>query len=196
VLEKTRDTNAPQRSAERQTLKVSLDISLHYLQQPSFLAVVKQLLRRYDIPQGVLEFEFADTSAILRNDVCRKNIRALHAMGVRIVLDRFGTGNSSLVDLAELPVWSVKLDRRFIDAVSLADGNRSMGRAIIAMAHSMGVETTVFGVETDEHARRLRELGCDALQGRWVGPLTDAPVQRQRSALEHGKDPGAVDIPA
>ena len=91
------------------------------------------------------------------------------------MLDRFGTGYSSLVDLVELPVWRIKLNHEFVEAVSLADGNRSMGRGIISMAHSMGIETTVFNVTTADQAHWLRELGCDSLQGAWVGDPTESP---------------------
>lgn len=157
------------------SVKMCVDISVLNLQQPNFVATVAEILGRYDTPRAALEFEFSDTSAILKHETCRANIRELHAMGIRIVLDRFGLGYSSLIDLARLPVWRIKLDRAFIEAVNLADGNRSMGRAIIAMAHSMGIETTVYGVETSAHATWLKELGCDALQGSWVGRGSDVP---------------------
>jgi len=199
VLDKTCAALADQRWGDRQTLRLSLDISLRYLQQPHFLSVVKEVIERYDTPTGALEFEFSDTSAILGNELCRRNIRALHDMGIRIVLDRFGTGYSSLADLAELPVWRVKLDRRFIETVNLADGNRSMGRAIIAMVHSMGIETTVYGVATEAQAHWLRDLGCDALQGSWVGPLTNDPSKtppRRTTTKLVVPNQGPLDIPA
>jgi diguanylate cyclase (GGDEF)-like protein len=175
TIEKTCAAIATARWAEEESLKMCLDISLLNLQQPNFVKTVAGILDRYNTPRAMLEFEFADTSAILKNETCREHIRALHQMGIRIVLDRFGTGYSSLLDLARLPVWRIKLDRAFVEAVNIADGNRSMGRAIIAMAHSMGIETTIYGVENAAHAAWLKELGCDALQGDWVGRSVDEP---------------------
>ena len=177
AIEKTCAAIADHRWNNRGKVKMCLDISLLQLQQPNFVDTVSDILQRYNCPKGVLEFEFSETGAILKNETCRKNVRKLHEIGIRIVLDRFGTGYSSLVDLSELPVWRIKLDRKFVEAVNVADGSRSMGRAIIAMAHSMGVETTIFNVATFAQAQWLRELGCDALQGAWVGRATNEPHQ-------------------
>jgi len=175
TIEKTCAAIAKSRWSSGEHLNMCVDISLLHLQQPRFVDVVTKTLRRYGTPTGALEFEFSDTSAILKNETCREHIRALHELGVRIVLDHFGTGYSSLLDLADLPVWRIKLDREFVEAVNIAEGNRSMGRAIIAMAHSMGVEITVFGVDTEAQAQWLKELGCDAMQGAWIGPARDTP---------------------
>lgn len=164
-------------------VRMCVDISLRNLQQPKFVETVAAILTRHDTPRAMLEFEFADTSAILKHETCREHIRRLHEMGIRIVLDRFGIGYSSLVDLARLPVWRIKLDRALIEAVSIADDTQSIGRAVIAMAHSMGIETTIYGVETAADAAWFRKLGCDALQGSWVGEPTDAPYRKSARPL-------------
>ena len=198
AIEKTCAAIADQRWVGRANAKMSLDVSLLQLQQPNFVELVIAILQRYDCPTGSLEFEFSDTRAILRNEECRRNIRKLHEVGIRIVLDRFGTGYSSLVDLSELPIWRIKLDRKFLEAVNVADGNRSMGRAIISMAHSMGVETTVIDVATSDQAEWFRELGCDALQGPWVGVGADAPLQSrvQSDPDIDRRPPISLDTPA
>ncbi len=165
------------------SVSMCVDISLLNLQQPNFVETVAAILARHDTPRAKLEFEFADTGAILKHEVCRTHIRRLHEMGIRIVLDRFGIGYSSLIDLARLPVWRIKLDRAFIETVSIGDDNQPIGRAIIAMAHSMGIETTIYGVETAAHAAWLRKLGCDALQGNWVGKPADAPYRKRARSV-------------
>ncbi len=198
TIEKACAAIAEHRWSSRNNIRISLDISLLLLQQPNFVDNVSEILRRYDCPDGVLEFEFSETGAILKHEECRKNVRRLHDLGIRIVLDRFGTGYSSLVDLSELPVWRIKLDRKFVEAVNVADGNRSMGRAIIAMAHSMGVETTIFNVATAAQAQWLREMGCDAMQGGWVGRAAKVPNQCRVHALTDGThgEPVSIDSPA
>ncbi len=194
AIEKACAVIVKQRWESRTNIRVSLDISLLQLQQPKFVDHVIGILRRYDCPNGSLEFEFSDTHAILRNEECRKSIRKLHDIGIRIVLDRFGTGYSSLVDLSELPVWRIKLDRKFVEAINVADGNRSMGRAIISMAHSMGIETTIFNVATTTQAEWFRALGCDALQGAWVGGVSDTPHQNQTEPVSDTSQPNSVSI--
>ncbi|MFT4585151.1 MAG: diguanylate cyclase (GGDEF)-like protein [Gammaproteobacteria bacterium] len=154
---------------------ISVDVAASQLQQPNFVEQVAELFRRYGCQKGLLELEFSDTTAVLKNAQCRDNLYRLHELGVHIVLDRFGTGYSSLTDLCELPVWRIKLDRKFVQTVHAADGNRSMGRAIIAMAHSMGIETTIFNVSTAAEAQWFRELGCDAIQGSYVGGPSPTP---------------------
>jgi diguanylate cyclase (GGDEF)-like protein len=186
ILDNACATIAEQRWKVPANQKVCVDVSVSQLQQPNFVVQVAELFRRYDCQKGVLELEFSDTTEVLKDAQCRKNLQRLHDLGVHIVLDRFGTGYSSLTDLCELPVWRIKLDRKFVQSVHAVDGNRSMGRAIIAMAHSMGIETTIFNVSTAAEAKWFRELGCDAIQGAYVGPASPTPysdmANRRRSA--------------
>ena len=175
VLENAFATIAEQRWKVPANQKMCVDVSVSQLRQPNFVEQVAELFRRYRCQKGLLELEFSDTTAVLKNAQCRENLYRLHDLGVHIVLDRFETGYSSLTDLCELPVWRIKLDRKFVQTVHAADGNRSMGRAIIAMAHSMGIETTIFNVSTASEAQWFRELGCDALQGSYVGPASPRP---------------------
>lgn len=196
-IDKTCAAIAAQRWGGGANVTMCLDISLLLLQQPHFVDMVGEILRRYDCPKGSLEFEFSDTAAILKNEECRRNIRALHEMGIRVVLDRFGIGYSSLLDLSELPVWRIKLKREFMETVNFADGSRSMGRAIISMAHSMGIETTIFNITTAAQARRFRDLGCDALQGPWVGAVREAPhdgADRPRPGVQAAENADLHDL--
>ena len=94
-------------------------------------------------------------------------LRELAAVGVTASLDDFGTGYSSLVLLERLPVTEVKIDRSFVRRL---DEKRDDGvvRAIIAMAHGLGLSVVAEGVETVGGLQRLTELGCDAMQGWYI----------------------------
>ena len=175
LLEQTCRAIADQRWRAKERPRVCIDVPPRLLQHPQFVQHVTEILQRHEFPRGLLEFEFANVSGMLDNAICRENLKTLHTLGVRVVLDNFGNGYSSLIDFVELPVWRIKLDRGFLERVNLADGNRSMGRALVAMAHSMGVETTVFAVHDPADVARMRELGVDAIQGRAVGGETLTP---------------------
>jgi EAL domain-containing protein (putative c-di-GMP-specific phosphodiesterase class I) len=99
-------------------------------------------------------------------------LAALGDVGVRLALDDFGTGYSSFGWLRRLPVHALKLDGSFIDGLRHVSPNlvdRSIVRAVIDMAHALGLEVTAEWVETALQARRLSMLGCDVGQGRWFG---------------------------
>ena len=92
-------------------------------------------------------------------------LRALSEMGARIALDDFGTGYSSLAYLKRYPVDAVKIDRAFIKDLPFDRSSLAITGAILSMAHALEKRVVAEGVETDEQAAFLRDLGCDELQG-------------------------------
>jgi EAL domain-containing protein (putative c-di-GMP-specific phosphodiesterase class I) len=98
-------------------------------------------------------------------------LQQLRSLGVRIVLDDFGTGYSSLAYLRQLPLDTIKVDRSFVTDLDVRDPNVGIIRAVVSLAHGLGITVVAEGIETDEQARRLRELGCDMGQGyAWAHP--------------------------
>jgi EAL domain-containing protein (putative c-di-GMP-specific phosphodiesterase class I) len=89
----------------------------------------------------------------------------LKEQGVRVAVDDFGTGFSSLAHLQRFPLDAVKVDRSFIASIAQPGNGASVARAVIAMAHSFGLRAVAEGVETEEQARFLRIQGCDEMQG-------------------------------
>jgi EAL domain-containing protein (putative c-di-GMP-specific phosphodiesterase class I) len=106
--------------------------------------------------------EITETTAVHAQSI--DLIRALHGLGVRVSLDDFGTGHSSLSLLQSCPADEVKLDRSFT-RTALAAGPRSVAAAVIELATALGLGVVAEGVETAEEADRLAALGYDHLQG-------------------------------
>jgi predicted signal transduction protein with EAL and GGDEF domain len=106
-----------------------------------------------------------------RSEASLRVLEQLRALGVRIVIDDFGTGYSSLAYLRHLPLDTIKIDRSFVTDLDVADPNTGIVRAVVSLAHGLGLSVVAEGIETDEQSRRLRELGCDLGQGyRWAHP--------------------------
>jgi diguanylate cyclase (GGDEF)-like protein/PAS domain S-box-containing protein len=113
-----------------------------------------------EITEGVLIEESAHTLAVLR---------ALKRQGVRIVLDDFGTGYSSLSYLRRFPFDKLKIDQSFMKGLGEDGESDAIVRAILALAHSLRLEVTAEGVETETQLRMLRHYGCDQVQGFLLG---------------------------
>ncbi len=112
-----------------------------------------------------LELEVTESALMENTATTRAALFALRQHGVRIALDDFGTGYSSLAYLARMPIGHIKVDKCFV--ASLFDGGESAAivRAVLAMAHSLGMRVTAEGVETQAQAQALTALACDGLQG-------------------------------
>ena len=119
-------------------------------------------------------------------DCARAEIDRLHAAGVAIAFDDFGTGFASLRHLRDMPVQLVKIDKSFIRAIEHDRADRAIVGNVIALAHELGKTVTAEGVETPEQAAVLRQLGCDLIQGFLVAPAIPAdeiePILRSADA--------------
>ena len=123
-------------------------------------------LRRLEMPRGRLAFELLES--IFLDDVQADiawNIDALKEMGFRIELDDFGSGHASLLSLVKLGPEAIKIDRQLVATVESDPARRGLVGSIVGIGRSLGVAVTAEGVETEEQAAILAELGCDALQG-------------------------------
>jgi EAL domain-containing protein (putative c-di-GMP-specific phosphodiesterase class I) len=105
--------------------------------------------------------------------------------GIRISIDDFGTGHSSLAYLKDLPVHEVKIDRSFIADMSVSRNNRMIAKATIQLVHSLGLQVVAEGVEDADVHSELRGLGCDYAQGYFYGrPQPLEAVERLLSTHE------------
>ena len=111
-------------------------------------------------------------------------------MGVRIAMDDFGTGNSSLTNLKILPVDVLKIDKKFVQDAEDSAESRSIVQAIITLGHILGLMVTAEGVETERQLAILRELGCDEVQGYFFSRPTFA--ENIYTMLVEGNEQAAI----
>lgn len=146
-------------------VRVSVNISASQLQQDDFVEVVKAVLAETSLPPEKLCLEITESTAIRNLENSSNKLQALSELGIRIAIDDFGTGYSSLSMLKHLPITELKIDRSFIrDMVEDID-DRAIVRAVIAMAHSLGLRVMAEGAETENQQKLLVSERCDGMQG-------------------------------
>jgi diguanylate cyclase (GGDEF)-like protein len=150
-------------------LPVAVNLSASDLVDVQLPAQVRALLDRHGLPAHVLELEITE-SVLLRDRLRSAEILgALRALGVRIALDDYGTGYSSLAYLRELPVDELKLDRVFVRDMAVAPQAAAIVRSTVSLAHSLGLEMVAEGVESQDALEALADYGCDIAQGYLLG---------------------------
>jgi diguanylate cyclase (GGDEF)-like protein/PAS domain S-box-containing protein len=146
-------------------LHVSVNVSARQLQCGDLVADVEEALRESGLPPGALELELTESALIEDTEQSATILRRLKQLGVRLSLDDFGTGYSSLSYLKRFPVDVMKLDRSFFHEQSFSVGNSNFVKAIIDMAHALGLTVVAEGIETEEVMDALRLVACDSGQG-------------------------------
>jgi len=144
------------------------------LEDAALPARVAATLRRTRIPAHALTIEITERLLISENDTVRANLVALRDIGVRLAIDDFGVGYSSLSYLRRLPVDTLKIDRSFVAEVGSTARDEAIISGIVAMARALDVRVVAEGVETVQQAAALRRLGVNAAQGWLFQPATPA----------------------
>jgi diguanylate cyclase (GGDEF)-like protein len=142
---------------------LSVNVSAQSLLDSEYPRQVERLLREHALCSEGLIFEITETTLTQNEDALLAPIAALHALGIRIELDDFGVGHSSLGRLAQLQPHGIKLDGSFVR--NLNNGGDRVCRAVIGMARQLGIEVTAECVETEAESSFLVISGCDAMQG-------------------------------
>ncbi|MFG3494705.1 putative bifunctional diguanylate cyclase/phosphodiesterase [Streptomyces sp. NPDC047928] len=177
---------------------VAVNVSPRDVHSPGFAGAVAARLARHGVPAGSLQLEI--TEHVLLEDPQRAadTLAGLTGHGVKMSLDDFGTGYSSLVHLRRLPVSELKIDRSFVARLAVDNEDAEIVRCTVDLAHSLGLLVVAEGVEDDETWERLRDLGCDAVQG-WLVAAAMPPSETTAwlRAREHGwRRPAAALPPA
>lgn len=153
------------RMSDRVPLIVSVNLSARQLSSPNLVRNLGATLLRYGWPPGRLQLEVTESLLINDTDARLSILEELHALGVKLAIDDFGTGFSSLSYLHRFPVDVIKIDRSFVSSVRADGTGSSVTRAIIHLAHDLGLIVVAEGVETTDQLEGLRRLGCDWAQG-------------------------------
>lgn len=145
--------------------RVSVNVSPRQLASGTLLHEVRAALDRHGVAPEALELEVTESLLVGDASGAREQLAELRRWGLQIALDDFGTGYSSMSTLRELPIDVMKVDRAFIKDLGQDDAALAVTRAILALADSLHMHTVAEGIETQDQAALLRELGCDELQG-------------------------------
>jgi len=152
------------------TLTVAVNLSVTQLQQLDLVPRVKEILDELQLPAQLLELEITESSAMLNPEMSVRTLYELKKLGLRISLDDFGTGHSSLSYLKRFPIDTLKIDQSFVHDITTDPDTAAIVQAIIAMAHSLRLKVIAEGVEFAEQANFLRQHGCDQMQGYLIKP--------------------------
>lgn len=146
-------------------MKISVNISTIQIFQADFNAKVLKIIDYFKLNPCSVELEITETVLIESFEVVYDKLIQLRKKGIGIALDDFGKGYSSLSYLKQLPITTLKIDKTFIDNVSLSKENKTITRHIIKMGRSMGMSVIAEGVEHNEQLAYLKKYECDKIQG-------------------------------
>ncbi len=145
--------------------RLAVNVSMIQFRSDGFADRVGGLIQENGIDPSTLELEITESMAMDEVQVVMKTLQQLSALGITVAIDDFGTGFSSLGYLQQLAVDRLKIDKRFVNELSRSSGRASIAETIIRLGRNLGLEVVAEGVETQDQAARLCELGCDIGQG-------------------------------
>ena len=160
-------------------LALAVNISADDVGDPRLDSRVASLLSRHQLPPALLTLELTESGFIEDSTRALQVLHAIAALGVGLSIDDFGTGYSSLSHLARMPVHEIKIDRSFVQGLESDPEFAPVVRAAIDMGHGLGLKVVAEGIESEQAAIRLRNLGCDIAQGYHYAkpmPLADFEV--------------------
>lgn len=145
--------------------RIAVNLSAVQLRQDDFVTKIFHTLAETGIPPRLLELEVTESTLMKNFEVALASLKRLNSRGIIIAIDDFGTGYSSLGYLKYLPVNTLKIDRIFIKDMCNDDNDRQIVKALISMAHSMGIIIVAEGVEEQNQYNLLAQYDCDEIQG-------------------------------
>jgi diguanylate cyclase (GGDEF)-like protein len=148
-------------------VRVAVNVSAVQFRWGSLLRDVNAALESSGLAPSRLEIEITESVMLDDRHAAATTLKDLHQRGVRIALDDFGTGHSSLSLLRSFPIDRIKIDRSFVRDLGERDDALSIIRAVVGLGNSLGMQTTVEGVETESQLRAVRAEGCGEVQGYW-----------------------------
>jgi diguanylate cyclase (GGDEF)-like protein len=153
------------RADGHERLRMAVNISARQLQQQTLVKAVVAAVEAGGIPPGCLELEITESATMQNLEWTQRVLRDLRERGVRISIDDFGTGQSSLSYLKHFPLSTLKIDRSFVRDIAVDQDDEAIVRAVIALAHILKLTVVAEGVETAAQHSFLREAGCEEGQG-------------------------------
>jgi diguanylate cyclase (GGDEF)-like protein len=150
---------------EGQPFAISVNLSVREFGQPDLVKAVASILDETGLPPKALRIEITESAIIGQKHPAIETVEQLRDLGASIHLDDFGTGYSALSYLHRLPLDAVKVDRAFTSSIDLEERPLHVVKAIVSLAHAIGLEVVAEGVSNERQLKLLREMGCDLAQG-------------------------------
>jgi diguanylate cyclase (GGDEF)-like protein len=171
--------------------RVSVNVSTAQFQSPSFVAMVRRVLRDTGVKPDLIELELTESLLIANAEQARGTLGELKALGLHLSIDDFGTGYSSLNYLRHFAVDCLKIDRSFITDISNSPRDRAVATAIIGLAKALEITVVAEGVETEAQAAFFDSVHCNELQGfLFSKPLPVDQLERYLARVPPPPDPG------
>ncbi len=163
-------------------VSISVNISPRQLAEDGFLAQLNSMLAERHFPTSLLRIELTENALIDNSDKTIALLTELRRLGIKVIIDNFGTGYASLSYLKNLPVNGLKIDRTFIRGLPEDRGNAAIIQAITTLAGKLGLEAMAEGVETAAEMKALRAFNCENMQGTFISePL---PLNQLKEFLD------------
>jgi len=192
ALEEACRTAASWRAAGVRAPRIAVNVSAVQLAERAFVETVQRCLRENTLAADALELEVTEGVMMEDVDTVIDRLERLREMGLRVSVDDFGTGFSSLRWIDRLPLDCLKIDRSFVQRLDEGPPERSLAQKIVMLAHSFGLEVVAEGVETATQFSALAEFGCDEVQGWLFAPavpgaeLADIIARIEADAADDG----------
>lgn len=160
-------------------VRISVNLSPLQFQQKNLVEVISAAVAAADIDPALLELEITETTAMYNTDYTLHVLNSLKQIGIKISLDDFGKGNSSLIYLKRFPINTLKVDRSFVQDILQDVNDRKIVKTIINLAQNLNLTVVAEGVEQDEQFEILKTYGCDFFQGY----LFSRPLPSDKAAM-------------
>jgi EAL domain-containing protein (putative c-di-GMP-specific phosphodiesterase class I) len=167
-------------------IRVAVNVAASQLKTPGFVRTIVDALENSGLSAGRLELEISELTLLNADKSTLTTLREVRAIGVRIALENFGAGYSSLGHLKSFPVDIIKIDPSLINPIAVEHNSKEIFRAIVTLARSLAETTTVKGIELEEHLDLARDVGCDEAQGYLICP--PLPVEGADCAWQPGQN--------
>jgi diguanylate cyclase (GGDEF)-like protein/PAS domain S-box-containing protein len=165
--------------------RLAVNLSVRQLERSGLVEEIVATLARTGVEPDRLELEVTESMLMRRAEQVIANLGVLRGMGITIAVDDFGSGFSSLAYLKRLPIHRLKIDKSFVDQLTLDKNDDAIARAIIALGRGLGLEVLAEGVETQAQADFLRREGCAEAQGFLFGRPMRAAALVASATLNH-----------
>jgi EAL domain-containing protein (putative c-di-GMP-specific phosphodiesterase class I) len=167
-------------------VKIAVNVSGIQFKQVDIVQIVQQALRNSSLNASYLELELTESSIMENKTVFLNSMNELSNIGINLVIDDFGTGYSSLAYLKQFPVSKIKIDKSFVNDISIDEDNRVIIQAIIVMAKQLRLDVVAEGVETYEQLKFLQDQQCTEIQGFFFAhPMSDQDCEKFMADYSH-----------